>query len=347
MRSFRKQLQAVSHGCRQRCRRRHRQCPPPEGATTQTVPSARTSERRDGPVRVLEGSEEGQGRGGGTSSTTRPCSGSASPRVPGHCLGEPRGPQERIQQRTKEQLADVVLCAADGRPVAGHHALLRHASACPRQVFEVSKILLDNVEMTFQFLVVEGESLVFKVFLLNTVQQRCILLRNVFLRIVQQIVDIPVSGGGLQDFRPGQSSSSSSHVPARVHEDADEPGEGGPMYPVTLDDLSAGSDLGIGAFFDAATGVHRRLSDFVHQVVVHRRDAAVRGWLNWIREDPLVHPYRWLRPDLVPPAPFLQCEPHLTPDGSGILSNPNQVYAEFRKAWLPYFLPLWAKGDQP
>ena len=49
---FRKQLWAVSHGGRQRCRRRHRQCPPPEEATTQTVPSARTSERRDGPVRA-------------------------------------------------------------------------------------------------------------------------------------------------------------------------------------------------------------------------------------------------------------------------------------------------------
>ena len=43
---------------------------------------------------------------------------------------------------------------------------------------------------------------------------------------MQQIVDIPVSGGGLQDFRPGQGSSSSSHVPARGHEDADGPGEG-------------------------------------------------------------------------------------------------------------------------
>ena len=47
-------------------------------------------------------------------------------------------------------------------------------------------------------------------------------------RIVEQIVDIPVSGGGLQDFRPGQSSSSSSHLPAGVHEDADEPGQGVP-----------------------------------------------------------------------------------------------------------------------
>ena len=47
-------------------------------------------------------------------------------------------------------------------------------------------------------------------------------------------------------------------------------------------------------------------------------------WRRWIREDPLVHP-------------FLQCEPHSTPDGSGVLSDPNQIDAEFRKAWLPYF----------
>ena len=111
----------------------------------------------------------------------------------------------------------------------------------------------------------------------------------------------------------------------------------GPMYPVTLDDLSIGRHLGIGAFFHAASNVHRRLSDFIHRVVVHRRDEAVRGWRNWIREDPLVHPYRWHRPDLVPPAPFLQCEPHRTPDGSGVVSDPNQIDAEFRKSWLPYF----------
>ena len=54
--------------------------------------------------------------------------------------------------------------------------------------------------------------------------------------------------------------------------------------------------------------------------------AAVNGFLT-----------RWLRPDLVPPAPFLQCDPRLTPDGSGVLSDPNQIDAEFRKAWLPYF----------
>ena len=65
--------------------------------------------------------------------------------------------------------------------------------------------------------------------------------------------------------------------------------------------------MGIGAFSHAASGIHRRLSDFIHAVVVCRRDEAVRGWRNWIREDPMVHPYRWLRPDLVLPAPFLQC----------------------------------------
>ena len=42
---------------------------------------------------------------------------------------------------------------------------------------------------------------------------------------MEQNVDFPV-GGGLQDFRPGQSSSSSSHVPARVSEALDEPGKG-------------------------------------------------------------------------------------------------------------------------
>ena len=51
----------------------------------------------------------------------------------------------------------------------------------------------------------------------------------------------------------------------------------------------------------------------------------------------MVHPYRWLRPDLVLPAPFLQCQPHLTPGGSGVLADPARIDEEFRKAWLPCF----------
>ena len=45
-------------------------------------------------------------------------------------------------------------------------------------------------------------------------------------RIVEQIVGSRVVGGGLQDFLPGQSSSSSSHDPARGYEALDGPGEG-------------------------------------------------------------------------------------------------------------------------
>ena len=112
----------------------------------------------------------------------------------------------------------------------------------------------------------------------------------------------------------------------------------GPLYPVTVDDLGFDRGLGIGAFYHAASDVHRRLvSDFIHAVVVYRRDEAIRVWRDWIREDPLVHPCRWLRPDLVPPAPFLQCEPHLTPGVSGVLADPAKIDEEFRKDWLPFF----------
>ena len=50
-----------------------------------------------------------------------------------------------------------------------------------------------------------------------------------------------------------------------------------------------------------------------------------------------VHPYKWLKPELVPPAPFLQCDPALTPGGSGVLADPLGIDEEFQKAWFPYF----------
>ena len=56
-----------------------------------------------------------------------------------------------------------------------------------------------------------------------------------------------------------------------------------------------------------------------------------------VEEGPPCTPYKWLRPDLVPLAPFLQCNPHLTPGGSGVLADPARIDEEFRKAWLPYF----------
>ena len=44
-----------------------------------------------------------------------------------------------------------------------------------------------------------------------------------------------------------------------------------------------------------------------------------------------------LRPDLIPPSPFLQCKPRLTPGSSGVFADPARIYEEFRKAWVPYF----------
>ena len=62
------------------------------------------------------------------------------------------------------------------------------------------------------------------------------------------------------------------------------------LFPSTLDDFHAVQGLGIGDFHRVVSGVHRRLSDFIHSVVVHRRDEAIREWRNCLREDPLVRP---------------------------------------------------------
>ena len=73
----------------------------------------------------------------------------------------------------------------------------------------------------------EGESLVFKGFLPG--QSSTALLSSeerISGRIVEQIAVSRGFGEGFQDFLPGQSSSSSSHDPARVPEAPDEPGDG-------------------------------------------------------------------------------------------------------------------------
>ena len=42
--------------------------------------------------------------------------------------------------------------------------------------------------------------------------------------------------------------------------------------------------------FFIASELHHRLSDFIHGIVVHRRDEAIREWRNWLREDHLCPP---------------------------------------------------------
>ena len=61
--------------------------------------------------------------------------------------------------------------------------------------------------------------------------------------------------------------------------------------------------LGYGCRWFRAS-LHRRLSVFIHGVVVHRREEAIWGWRNCLGKDLLVHPYKWLRLDLVSPAPL-------------------------------------------
>ena len=76
---------------------------------------------------------------------------------------------------------------------------------------------------------------------------------------------------------------------------------------------------------------------FVHKVVHGRKANRIQAWSRRIRKDLSAHPHKWLRPDFVPPAPYLVCKPEDSPTGSGILVQPALVYTHFRKAWMPYF----------
>ena len=41
--------------------------------------------------------------------------------------------------------------------------------------------------------------------------------------------------------------------------------------------------------------------------LLSRRDFEIRKWASWLREDLSSRLYAWLRPDFVPPSPFLSC----------------------------------------
>ena len=63
----------------------------------------------------------------------------------------------------------------------------------------------------------------------------------------------------------------------------------------------------------------------------------ITEFVQWVLEDRLVHPYRWPRPDNIPPAPFLSCDPQDSVDGPGVPVDPHDIDRYFRKAWLPFF----------
>ena len=107
----------------------------------------------------------------------------------------------------------------------------------------------------------------------------------------------------------------------------------GPVGVLDWEHLVGGSIAGLDEFGARVDASIDKITEFVQQVVLHRRDFAIREVL----EDPLVHPYRWLRPDLVPPAPFVSCDPKDTVDDSGVLVEPHAIDEQFRKPWMPFF----------
>ena len=178
------------------------------------------------------------------------------------CLGEPRGPQDQDQLRTMELAAAYapmvqILDIPVPQLVDQLADVMR---SVPEQAVEVPKILLDDVPVRTPVRdtqlveqLVEVPTTVFFSSLQQTTEQTVdipvprrggrhpglqgflpgqsstasqLSLERISERIAEQIVDSPVSRGGLQDFRPEHGSSSSSHVPARDQEGLDEPGEG-------------------------------------------------------------------------------------------------------------------------
>ena len=111
----------------------------------------------------------------------------------------------------------------------------------------------------------------------------------------------------------------------------------GPLGSVRVEEYTAARTCGVGESRRLVAGLYDRVSIFVRGIIAHRRNVGIAAWRNWLREDPLVHPKRWLRADRLPPSPFLQCNRALAPGGTGVLADPAGIDEEFRKAWLPYF----------
>ena len=72
------------------------------------------------------------------------------------------------------------------------------------------------------------------------------------------------------------------------------------------DGLLNGPSFGLDRFRKLIADSIVKVTEFIQQVVLHRKDFAIRKWRCWVLEGPLRHHYRWLRPDNVPPRPFPQ-----------------------------------------
>ena len=112
----------------------------------------------------------------------------------------------------------------------------------------------------------------------------------------------------------------------------------GPCGPISsLDPGDKWIRLDLQGFYKWVFDSIELLNDFLERVVVSRWDVGIRKWTSWLREDLGSRPYAWLRPDFVPHSPCLVVKDPQT-DSSRILVEPHLIDAEFRKAWMPFFL---------
>ena len=103
----------------------------------------------------------------------------------------------------------------------------------------------------------------------------------------------------------------------------------GPTGPVTqLEFLGMG---GLQDYHAWVLSLYNRVVEFVRKVVIHRREHGIRAWRTWVLEHRSSHPYRWLRPDLVPPAPILAVKDRQSGKESFLTDQ------ELRSSWMPIF----------
>ena len=74
----------------------------------------------------------------------------------------------------------------------------------------------------------------------------------------------------------------------------------GSCGPFCWGDVAISPDFGLSVYGRCVRVPYNSSNTLLHDVVGHRGDVSVRCWRFWIWEDPLLHPYPWLRPDLPP-----------------------------------------------
>ena len=108
----------------------------------------------------------------------------------------------------------------------------------------------------------------------------------------------------------------------------------GPVGPFT--ELAFLGPGGMGEFHAWVVVLHDGVVGHIRRVVSRRREHGIRAWRTWILEDRSTHPFRWLRPDMVPPAPILSVKDPVS-GKECFHTDPWRIDRELRNAWMPFF----------